>query len=89
MTAEDPVSLLRQEVDAVATGIAGSLGSEPSLDPSDRPEHGDFATNAAMLLAKPAGMNPREIAVALAEKLAKDARIASADVAGPGFLNLR
>ena len=62
-----------------------AVAGEPPRDAA----HGDMATNAAMVLAKPAGMNPREIAVALAEKLAKDARIASADVAGPGFLNLR
>ena len=60
-----------------------------AVEPPRDAAHGDMATNAAMVLAKPAGMNPREIAVALAEKLAKDARIASADVAGPGFLNLR
>lgn len=51
--------------------------------------HGDMATNAAMVLAKPANMNPRQIATALAEKLLTDTRIVSADVAGPGFLNLR
>ncbi len=48
-----------------------------------------MATNAAMVLAKPAGMKPRDIAEALAVKLAADPRIASAEVAGPGFLNLR
>ncbi|MDD9910591.1 MAG: arginine--tRNA ligase [Ahrensia sp.] len=51
--------------------------------------HGDIATNAAMVLAKPARKNPREIAARLAEALAQDADIASADVAGPGFINMR
>ncbi|MEM9755602.1 MAG: arginine--tRNA ligase, partial [Pseudomonadota bacterium] len=55
--------------------------------PRDR-SHGDMATNAAMVLAKPAGMKPRDIAAALAPKLAADPRIAAAEVAGPGFLNL-
>ena len=53
------------------------------------PAHGDMATNAAMVLAKPAGLNPRAIADGLASRLRGDARIVSADVAGPGFLNLR
>ena len=56
--------------------------------PRDR-GHGDMATNAAMVLAKPAGLPPREIAEKLAAELAGDARIAEASVAGPGFLNLR
>ncbi|MCF6232136.1 MAG: arginine--tRNA ligase [Rhodobacteraceae bacterium] len=56
--------------------------------PRDR-AHGDMATNAAMVLAKPAGLKPRDIAVGLAEILGKDPRIVSAEVAGPGFLNLR
>ena len=51
--------------------------------------HGDMATNAAMVLAKRAGMKPRDIAGPLAAKLAEDSRVASADVAGPGFINLR
>jgi arginyl-tRNA synthetase len=48
-----------------------------------------MATNAAMALAKPAKMNPRALAEALAPKLAADPRVASAEVAGPGFINLR
>jgi len=56
--------------------------------PRDR-GHGDMATNAAMVLAKPAGKQPREIAEALAARLAADPRVADATVAGPGFLNLR
>jgi len=60
-----------------------------SVEPPRDAAHGDMATNAAMVLAKPAKMNPRAIAEALAGKLAEDARITSADVAGPGFLNMR
>ena len=69
MTANDPVTLLRREVEAVATGIAGTLPSEPSLDPPDRPEHGDYATNAAMLVASSGGRQPREVADDLAAQL--------------------
>ena len=57
-------------------------------EPRD-PAHGDVASNAAMVLAKRAGMKPRDIAAALAEVLANDADFESAEVAGPGFLNIR
>ena len=60
-----------------------------AVEPPRDAGHGDMATNAAMVLAKPAGMPPRAIAEALAAKLMADPRIAGADVAGPGFLNLR
>jgi arginyl-tRNA synthetase len=63
----------------------GAVAVEPPRDAS----HGDMATNAAMVLAKPAGLAPRAIAEALAARLLDDPRITAADVAGPGFLNLR
>ena len=59
-----------------------------SVEPPRDPAHGDMATNAAMVLAKPAGQQPRAIADALALVLAADPRIARTEVAGPGFLNL-
>ncbi|MCO6382367.1 arginine--tRNA ligase [Oceanicola sp. 502str15] len=59
-----------------------------TVEPPRDAAHGDMATNAAMVLAKPAKANPREIAATLSERLAGDARIAQADVAGPGFINL-
>ncbi len=59
-----------------------------TVEPPRDAAHGDMATNAAMVLAKPAKANPREIAGQLAERLAKDARIERAEVAGPGFINL-
>ncbi|MCR9086458.1 MAG: arginine--tRNA ligase [Rhodobacteraceae bacterium] len=63
--------------------------SAVAVEPPRDPAHGDMATNAAMVLAKPAGAKPRDIADALAQALSDDPRIASAEVAGPGFLNLR
>lgn len=60
-----------------------------TVEPPRDAAHGDMATNAAMVLAKAAGKKPREIADALAAKLAADARVTAAEVAGPGFLNLR
>ncbi|WP_116131530.1 arginine--tRNA ligase [Tropicimonas sp. IMCC34043] len=68
---------------------AGLDLSNVSVEPPRDPAHGDMATNAAMVLAKPAGMKPRDIADRLAAELASDPRIATAEVAGPGFLNLR
>jgi len=59
-----------------------------AVEPPRDAAHGDMATNAAMVLAKPAGLKPRDIAEGLAGRLAGDARIARAEVAGPGFLNL-
>ncbi len=60
-----------------------------AVEPPRDAAHGDMATNAAMVLAKPAKMKPRDIADVLAGKLSADDRITSAEVAGPGFLNLR
>ncbi|MFT6425621.1 MAG: arginyl-tRNA synthetase [Celeribacter sp.] len=60
-----------------------------AVEPPRDALHGDMATNAAMVLAKPAKSNPRAIAQALADKLSADPRIDSVDVAGPGFINLR
>jgi arginyl-tRNA synthetase len=60
-----------------------------AVEPPRDAGHGHMATNAAMVLAKPAGMQPRAIAEALAAALMADPRVAGADVAGPGFLNLR
>ena len=60
-----------------------------TVEPPRDPLHGDMATNAAMVLAKPSGQKPRDIALKLAGQLMSDGRITAADVAGPGFLNLR
>ncbi|MEZ5797075.1 MAG: arginine--tRNA ligase [Paracoccaceae bacterium] len=63
--------------------------SAVAVEPPRDAAHGDMAVNAAMVLAKPAGKPPRAIAEALAAELLADPRIAAAEVAGPGFLNLR
>jgi arginyl-tRNA synthetase len=52
-------------------------------------EHGDYATNVALALAKQAGIPPRELAALLVERLEKVPGVASAEVAGPGFVNVR
>jgi len=75
----------------VADGVlpAGLETAAVTVEPPRDAAHGDMATNAAMVLAKPSGLKPRDIAEALAARLAADPRIAAAEVAGPGFLNLR
>ncbi len=59
------------------------------VEPPRETQHGDVATNAAMVLAKPAGLAPRDIAADLARLLSQHEDIASAEVAGPGFINMR
>jgi len=63
----------------------GAISVEPPRDPS----HGDVATNAAMVLAKPAGTNPRALAEQLVQQLGALDEVVEANVAGPGFINLR
>ena len=58
------------------------------VEPTKDPAHGDLATNAAMVLAKDAGTNPRALATLLVEELSKDPEIIKAEIAGPGFINL-
>jgi arginyl-tRNA synthetase len=68
---------------------AGASRDSVSVEPPRDPAHGDLATNAAMVLAKPAATNPRVLAEKIVEKLAADPLIESAEIAGPGFINLR
>jgi len=85
-------SLVIESLDAMVsdgTLPAGLDQRNVAVEPPRDAAHGDMATNAAMVLAKSAKKKPRDIAEALAAKLAEDARITSAEVAGPGFLNLR
>ena len=60
-----------------------------TVEPPRDPSHGDLATNAAMVLAKPAGMNPRALAEAIKPRLEAMPPVASVEIAGPGFINLR
>jgi arginyl-tRNA synthetase len=60
-----------------------------AVEPPRDPTHGDVSTNAAMVLAKPAGMAPRAFAEKLVARLRQESDIVAAEVAGPGFINLR
>ncbi len=77
-------------VTLAAEGVIGHLPdlSRVVVEPPRDPSHGDLATNAAMALAKDLGMKPRDLAEAIAAKLGADADVASASIAGPGFVNL-
>lgn len=59
-----------------------------TVEPPRDASHGDISTNAAMILAKPLGQKPRDIAELILEKLQADDDIAHAEIAGPGFINL-
>lgn len=88
----DMRALVIASIEAMQTEtiLPEGLNLDPvTVEPPRDAGHGDMATNAAMVLAKPAGQKPRDIAEALAAKLAADPRISAAEVAGPGFLNLR
>jgi arginyl-tRNA synthetase len=59
------------------------------VEPPRDPAHGDLSTNAAMVVAKPLGMNPREVANTLVEHFKHDSDVTAVEVAGPGFINFR
>ena len=84
--------LLLNELNQLQT--SGDLSSDISLsrvavEPPRDASHGDVATNAAMVLAKPAGLKPRDLAEKLAEKIRLWPEVAEVDVAGPGFINMK
>ena len=71
---------------SLPAGLAtGAIAVEPPRDPS----HGDLATNAALILAKPAKMSPRAVAELLLPALQRHPAVIEAGIAGPGFINLR
>src|SRR6185503_16303611 len=71
--------------------LEGALarGASFTVERPKRPEHGDLATNVAMTLAKRAGRNPRDLAAAIGDRLRQSGVVSAAEVAGPGFLNVR
>ncbi|GAA1080658.1 arginine--tRNA ligase [Pseudonocardia alni] len=75
--------LIRRDLDVSA------LPADAGVERPRNPDHGDYATNVALRTAKKAGVNPRELATWLAEELATRDGVASAEIAGPGFINLR
>jgi arginyl-tRNA synthetase len=83
-------------IGAVLDELAGAGELPPGLDrkavavePPRDPAHGDLATNAAMVLAKAAGTNPRALAALIAPRLGALGEVRSTEIAGPGFINIR
>ncbi|MET1134002.1 MAG: arginine--tRNA ligase [Aeromicrobium sp.] len=83
------VAALTSLVDAGSVTLPDPVPTQVRVERPKVKEHGDYATNIAMQLGKKAGMNPRAFAELLAAELAASDGIAGAEVAGPGFLNIR
>ena len=84
--------IVRTEIETLSQSGKLPLGldlTRVAVEPPREAGHGDVATNAAMVLAKTAGMPPRTIAQLLVERLAANPDIQSTDIAGPGFINIR
>ena len=87
---------LQKDIVTALEGVAAS-GAIPSgldfarvaVEPPRDPAHGDVSTNAALVLARDAGLKPRELADRIVDSLRRIAGVTSAEVAGPGFINLR
>ena len=89
MTPEELSKIIKESLE--------SLNASQKLEVSDIPEikierpkskdHGDFSSNIALMVAKPAGKNPREVAQLLVDDLSKNSGIKKIEIAGPGFLN--
>jgi arginyl-tRNA synthetase len=92
VTPADLAALLKTTAAAVLAEHSLDTSALPETITVERPrnpEHGDYATNVALQLAKSVGVNPRELAGWLATALAEADGIAAAEIAGPGFVNLR
>jgi arginyl-tRNA synthetase len=92
----NPYAYIREQVIAIITGLAedgvlpaGIDFSNLAVEAPRDPDHGDVATNAALVLTKQAKMKPRDIATPLAERLGALPDVTAAEIAGPGFINLR
>ena len=83
------ISAALDALEAAGTLPPGLNRAAVTIEPPRDPAHGDLATNAAMVLAKSAGTNPRALAEALAAELGKLDQVTGTEVAGPGFINLR
>jgi arginyl-tRNA synthetase len=84
--------LVRTVNELAGEGFVGAVTADAvSVERTKRPEHGDFASNVALTLAKPAGKPPRAVAEAIVARLPRGegSPLAEATVAGPGFINVR
>jgi arginyl-tRNA synthetase len=88
----DFTARIRKVVEPIIREAGSPDGADPDrivVEPPREAGHGDLACNAAMVLAKPLNMKPRDLATRIAVGLAEDPDVDAAEVAGPGFVNLR
>ena len=83
------IASVLDSLEADGTLVAGLDRSAVAVEPPRDPAHGDIATNAAMVLAKRAGMAPRALAELIAPRLEGLEEVQAAEIAGPGFINIR
>ncbi len=81
-------TLVVEALARVVPGLPAEVAARVEVTPARDPAHGDMATNAALLAAKPAGRRPAEVAAALAAEITRVDGVASAVPAGPGFVNI-
>jgi arginyl-tRNA synthetase len=87
--AELSAAVLAAVTECLAAGdFDGSVPTEVTVERPKNPEHGDYATNVALRLAKAAGRPAREVAEAVAARLRTADGVQRVDIAGPGFLNI-
>ncbi|MFC3706065.1 arginine--tRNA ligase [Devosia honganensis] len=79
------IEALRADHPGIDEGLLARVVVEPPRDAA----HGDLSTNAAMVVARPLGRNPREVAAALVERFASAPDVETVEIAGPGFINFR
>ena len=91
MTPEELAVVVRGALAELAARgeVSITVPDEVHLERPRNRDHGDYATNVALTLAKQSGMAPRDLATALAAELTATAGIDSAEIAGPGFVNIR
>ena len=85
----DAIDRILDSLESEGVIPAGLERRAVAIEPPRDPAHGDLATNVAMVLAKPAGTNPRALAQAIAPRLGEVEGVVAVEIAGPGFLNLR
>lgn len=85
------LKLIQQAIKALAAENAGTIdvSARPEVERSRDPQHGHYASNIAMRLAKSLGQPPRQVAASIIEKLPESSLVESVKIAGPGFINFR
>ncbi len=81
--------LIQHAITALKTEgiISSELNPQIIIDRARDAQHGDFASNLALVLAKPAQLNPRELALKIIAALPQDEAVTKVEIAGPGFIN--